>query len=133
MKTINVIASVLFLLVAISSCTPKMNFVPSQIVPAATGEVRVKKDKNKNFVVDVNVRNLAEPKRLDPPRDTYVVWMESGRDAAKKLGQIRPASRNLRARLTTTETTQPDNVFITAEDNADVLYPGGQTVLTTRR
>ena len=126
----------LFVLVTssiLASCTPKMSFTTSSIVPAATGEVKVKKDKNKNYVINVSVQNLADAKRLTPAKDTYVVWMESGKDSAKKLGQLKPASKSLKASLNATETTEPTDVFITAEDNADVQYPDGQVVLTTKK
>jgi hypothetical protein len=110
-----------------------MNFATSSILPAARGEIGVKKDKNNNYVIDVRVQNLAEANRLNPPKETYIVWMESNRNSAKKLGQIRPTSKALTGKLTATETTQPDDIFITAEDNADVSYPNGQVVLTTKR
>ena len=86
MKTINLIATLLCLTLLVTACGRKMNFINSSIVPGATGHVDVRKDKNSNYVVNVNVLNLAEPKRLSPPKEVYVVWMESGDESAKKLG-----------------------------------------------
>lgn len=133
MKTIIPAIMVLVTLSIVTSCTPKMSFTTSALVPAATGDVKVKKDKNKNYLINVSVQNLADPKRLSPSKETYVVWMESGREPSKKLGQLKPASKSLKASLNATETTQPTDVFITAEDNADVQYPDGQVVLTTKK
>ncbi|MEZ0486852.1 hypothetical protein [Fibrella aquatica] len=136
MKTIQSITAILLLTLILSACGRKMNFINSTIVPGATGQVAVKKDKNNNYVINVDVLNLAEPNRLSPPKDVYVVWMETGRGAAKKLGQINPKSGLLskarKASLNATSTTDPSRVFITAEDNIDVSYPGGQTVLATQ-
>lgn len=136
MKTIKSIAIVLVVTVALSACAKKMSFLPSTIVPAATGQVDVKKDRNSNYGITVNVLNLASPKRLDPPKDTYVVWMETDRTAAKKVGQISIAtglfSKALKGSLSTTSVTEPTRIFITAEDNIDVQYPTGQVVLTTQ-
>lgn len=68
--------------------TTKMNFVTSSVVPAATGEVKVNKDKNKNYVINVAVLYLADPKQLTPAKELYLVWMESSGNSVKKLGQI---------------------------------------------
>ncbi|QDK77536.1 hypothetical protein EXU85_02550 [Spirosoma sp. KCTC 42546] len=133
MKTINAISTMLFIITALNSCTPKMTFVTSAIVPAATGEVNVKKDKNKNYVINLNVQNLAEPNNLNPSKNTYLVWAESTENSAKKLGQIMPSGKSLKASLTTSVINEPKAVFITAEDNAEAQYPAGQVVLTTRR
>lgn len=123
----------LITLLALNSCTPKMTFVTSSIVPAASGAANVKKDKNKNYVINVNVQNLAEPKNLSPSKNTYLVWMESNQTSAKKLGQLMPSGKALKATLSTTSVAQPKRVYITAEDNADVQYPDGQVILTTQQ
>ncbi|GAB4034877.1 hypothetical protein [Spirosoma gilvum] len=133
MKTIRFILITLYVASAVSACTPQLVFSDSSIVPSASGKVGVRKDKNKNYVVNVNVRNLAEPKKLSPPMNTYVVWMESGSDPVNKLGQLLPAGRALEARLKATSTAKPDNIYITAEDNAEVMSPSGQTILTTKK
>ncbi|MFD2935080.1 hypothetical protein [Spirosoma flavum] len=133
MKTINSVALLLFTLLALGSCTPKMNFSASSIAPAATGDVKVKKDKNKNYLLQVNVRNLAEPQKLNPAKNKYLVWMESDDNSVSKLGQITPYSKILKGELKATTTSKPNQVFITAEDNADGQYPDGQIVLTTKK
>lgn len=133
MKTIKTIVTVLVTIIALNSCTPKLTFVTSAIVPAATGAVHVKKDKNKNYVINLNVQNLAAPNNLNPSRNTYLVWMESSENSAKKLGQLMPTGKSLKATLTTSAIHEPRAVFITAEDNVDAQFPVGQVILTTRR
>jgi biopolymer transport protein ExbD len=133
MKTIHIIATMLVTLIALDSCTPKMTFVTSSLVPAASGAANVKKDKNKNYVINVNVQNLAEPKNLSPSKNIYLVWMESNETSAKKLGQLMPNGKALKATLSATSVDQPKRVYITAEDNADVQYPDGQVILTTQQ
>lgn len=123
----------LLAVVVLQACTPKMTFVNSTIAPAATGKIAVKKDKNANYVVSVEVANLAPSKNLDPPKNTYLVWMESNDRTVRKLGQISPSGRALEAKLTATAVANPDVVFVSAEDNAEVEYPAGPTVLTTRK
>lgn len=133
MKLIKSIAHVLFIAVALSSCTPKMTFLNSTIAPAATGGVTVKKDKNSNYVLNVSVMNLAEPKQLTPARETYIVWMDSDGSTTKKLGQIAPRSRALKGELKATSTEKPREVYITAENDATITYPTGDVILTTKR
>lgn len=130
MKTI---ASFLALLTLLGACTPNMSFVPSTVVPAATGKVQVKRDKNQNYVVRVNVQNLAPADRLNPPARTYVVWSESDRNTIKKLGLLEPRSKNLTASLTTTSVADPNRIFVTAENSPEIQYPGGTEVLATNR
>ena len=136
MKTITPIALILFMAFVLGSCTPNMKFLTSSIVPAATGEVKVKKDKNENYAIDVNILNLAEPQKLTPAKDKYIVWMEDGKNPVKKLGQIDTSSgmlsKAMKASLSATSVAEPSKIFITAEDNAEVNYPTGQIILTTK-
>ena len=115
------------------ACTPKMSFVASTIVPAASGNIDVKKDKNKNYLTHVSVTNLADPQKLTPARRTYLVWMESDQAIVRKLGQLMPSGKTLDGELTTTSVAKPDEIFITAEDNADIRNPEGQIILTTKK
>lgn len=117
----------------LGACTPNLNFVPSSVVPAASGKAQVKRDKNQNYVVKVNVRNLAPADRLSPPGRTYVVWSESDRNTIKKLGLLEPRSKNLTASLTTSTVADPNRIFVTAENSPEIQYPGGTEVLATSR
>lgn len=137
MKTSNLIVFGLLLTFLASSCSKTISFSSSTIVPAATGQVKIKKDKNRNYSITVEVLNLAEPKMLSPAKEAYVVWMEAGREPVKKLGQINPSSglfsKTLKGSLNATSIEEPNHVFITAENNVDVQYPNGDVILTTRR
>ncbi|MCK8494744.1 hypothetical protein M0L20_22945 [Spirosoma sp. RP8] len=133
MKTINRIAAGLCIAFMLNACTPKMSFVTSTVVPAANGTINVKKDKNSNYTLAVDVRNLAEPKNLTPSKGTYLVWMKQNDNSVKKLGQLSPSGKDLSATLNATAVVKPEAVFITAEDNAEILYPAGQTILTTKK
>ena len=120
----------------ISSCARKMNFAKSPVVPAATGSVKIKNDNNNNYAVTVKTLNLAEPKDLTPSRNTYVVWMEGDNNNITNLGQINTSSgmfsKALKGELKATATTKPHRIFITAENDGSVQYPGTQMVLTTQ-
>ena len=127
------ILMVLFLL-SCTSCSKKIAFLTSPVVPAARGDVQVKKDNNKNYVIHVNIMDLAEVERLSPPKKTYVVWMVSEQEIAKNIGQINSKmsmAKNLKASFQTVSATKPNKIFLTAEDDPKVSSPAGQTVLST--
>lgn len=123
----------LLLILTFASCARKITFPTSTVVPAASGYVKIKPTKN-NYSIDLVLRNLAKAKNLMPPRETYVVWAETNNDGIKKLGEMnssRGFSRSLKATLAATLAHEPKKIFITAEDDRDVLYPGMQVVLQT--
>lgn len=119
-----------------SSCAKKIIFQPSVAVPAATGKVKIKKDDNNNYSIILNVQNLADAKRLSPPQNTYVVWIMTKERGVQNIGQIKSStgflSGKIKASLNALSPFKPTRVFITAEKNSDVLYPGSQEILTTR-
>lgn len=136
MKPVYIISTLIILGFLLVSCARKMNFAPSSVVPAATGHVKIKKDNNNNYIVTVNVLNLADPKNLDPSRKVYVVWLEDERNSTKNIGQITTSSsmfsKALKGEIKATATSMPGRIYITAEDDGNIQYPGSQVVLTTR-
>ena len=77
MKTIKInnrpavfFSACILLLIAfmLPSCARKMSFQTSTVVPAAEGSVKVKKNRNKNYDINLSLIRLAAPSRLDPPK-----------------------------------------------------------------
>jgi len=105
-------------------------------VPAAEGSVKIKKDKNENYAVNLTVRHLSAPDRLVEPKDLYVVWANTKDNGVRNMGQLESAhglfSKGLKSSLETVTTFEPIDFFITAEKEAKILYPEGQVVLTTK-
>ena len=136
-KLIFSIALIFILVLSLASCSRKISFQTSSVVPAAEGSVKVKKDKNNNYSIDLNVIRLADPKRLDPSKSTYVVWIETAENGSKNIGSLNTSSsmlsKTLKSSLKTVSPFKPVSLFITAEDNADIQYPGTQVVLRTDR
>lgn len=133
MKRIQNVTWALGLALLLGACSSSLNFQTSSVVPAASGKVDVQRDRNENYTVRVNVRNLAPPDRLTPPQPYYVVWMESKQGTTRKLGLLNPSSRQLKASLRTSVVEQPARVFVTAENSTDSAYPAGTEVLATNR
>ena len=134
-NSIFAIAAGVLILFYFSSCARKINFQSSSVVPAARGDVKVKKDNNNNYSIQISLSDLAEPKRLQPSKNTYVVWMETANNATKNIGQINSStgflSGKLKASFETVSSTKPTKIFLTAEDDASIQYPGSQVILST--
>lgn len=120
-----------------SSCARKVSFQTSSVVPGAQGSVKLKKDNNSNYQIQVFLSNLAEPGRLTPPKSNYVVWMESDNNYIKNIGQINTSSSFMSKRLTssfeTVSAVKPTKIYITAEDDPSTQYPSTQVVLSTNQ
>lgn len=135
-KMLSGMAALLIVLTMVS-CSQKVSFMTSSVVPAARGYVRVKNDDNKNYAIEIHLSDLAEVKRLQPAKNTYVIWMETDKQMTKNIGQINSSvnsiTKKLKASFETVSSFKPIKIFITAEDEASVQYPGTQVVLTTDR
>ena len=118
-----------------SSCSTTIHFLNSSVVPAARGAVIIKNDRNKNYVIQIKLTDLAESQRLQPPKLTYVVWMVTDRETTKNVGQLNSSrgimSKQLKGSFKTVSSSRPIKVFITAEDDAGIQFPGAQTILST--
>jgi hypothetical protein len=118
-----------------SSCARKISFQNSPVVPAAQGSVKLKKDNNNNYGIQIFLANLAESNRLEPPKGHYVVWMESDNNYIKNIGQINTSTSFMSKRMTssfeTVTAVKPTKIYITAEDDPGVQYPSSQVVLST--
>ena len=123
-------------MLSLSACSRKMNFQGSSIVPAAEGYAKIKKDNNNNYSIRVTVKNLAAPDKLQTPKNLYVVWAENENGTSKNIGQITTSSgmfsKALKASLKAVTPFKPTQIYITAEDNADIRNPGGFVVLNTK-
>ncbi len=121
---------IIMMIFSMASCSTKALFLTSSVVPAAKGFVKVKTDKNNNYVIQVEISNLAGVERLQPAKQTYVVWMVTDQEVTKNIGRLN-SSKNLKASFETVSSFKPIKIFITAEEDESMQYPGEQVVLTT--
>lgn len=129
------LASFLLLLTVFAwiACARKVIFQESPVVPAATGTVKMKRDQNNNYALAIRVANLAEPERLSPSKKYYVVWLETEDNGIKNIGQLVTSSglfsKKLKASMEAVTPFKPRRIFITAEYETAIQYPGQQMVL----
>ena len=132
----NLVVLISFVALLSSCATKKMTFATSPIMPAATGSVKVKKDNNNNYAVDLKVLHLAPSGRLTPPKKTYIVWMRTADNGTQNIGQLNSSSsllsKTLKGELETVTTYKPESFFITAEDDATIQNPNNYVILQTQ-
>ncbi len=128
---------IITMMLFMASCVSTESFLNSSVVPAATGKVKVKKDGNQNYVIKVQIEDLADVERLQTSKDTYVLWMETDRGTNENLGQLKSSSgffsKQKVATLETVSSFKPVRFFVTAENGIDVRYPNSQEILRTNR
>lgn len=129
-KTLFLGALVILLITSLNSCTKKIYFERSSVVPAAEGSLTVSNDKNNNYVIKMQISNLADIERLEPPKNSYVVWVETDSGQARNIGRIITTNK-LNVTFETVTAFKPRKIFITAEENETTQYPGTMLVLTT--
>jgi hypothetical protein len=128
----NFLAGIIITIIIFSliSCSTKAVFLTSSVVPAATGQVKVKHDKNNNYNIQIRISNLAGVERLQPPKKTYVVWMVTDQEVTKNIGRVATTNK-LKVSFETVSSFKPVKIFLTAEENESAQYPDEQVVLTT--
>lgn len=134
-KSILLLMVAAVMIVSMTSCGTTSHFENSTIVPSAEGVVKVKKDNNNNYRISITINNLAEPGRLQQPRNTYVVWMEGGDNQTKNIGQIKSShsmlSKSLKGTFETVSPIKPKKIFISAENDPGVQYPDNMNIVLT--
>lgn len=124
----------LILALSLASCSNKVNFQTSSIVPAAEGWAKVKRTDN-NYTVRIRINHLAPAENLNPPQEVYTIWVDTEANGIKWLGSMKSSSgflsRTLKASFDATLPYQPVRVIITAERENHPEHPGFYTVLQT--
>ncbi|NEV93490.1 hypothetical protein G3567_04910 [Psychroflexus sp. YR1-1] len=119
----------------ITSCATRVDFPNSETVPGAEVSAKIKMDNNNNYKIDLTAVNLASPDRLEPPREMYVVWIETSR-GTKNLGQLNISSGLFsevkKGTLTTTTAFKPERIVITAERTSSNNEPSSYVVTSSK-
>src|SRR5665647_436240 len=102
---------VFLFLFSVDSSAKKVWFLNSAVVPAARGYVKIKRDHNLNYVINIHVSDLAEVYRLKPSKLTYIVWMVTDEGITKNMGQMDSSigflSKKLKASFETATSFKP--------------------------
>jgi hypothetical protein len=113
-----------------ASCAQTVPFRETPHAPAALGEAKVRVGENNNTRIELDIRHLAPPQNLTPPKSAYVVWVQAPDGKFTNLGQITPGP-NRRVEFRAVTPLRVFRIFITAEDRALAGSPSDQIVLST--
>jgi hypothetical protein len=134
-KNFFTVFSMLALMFIVASCSTSQSFLNSSVVPGATGKVKVKQDGNQNYVINLEVKDIAAVEKLQTSKQMYVAWMQTENGNFENLGQLNTStgfmSKQRTASLETVSSFKPVRFFITAENEKNVRYPDQVTILTT--
>ncbi len=122
---------VVTLSVVFASCGATAKFPVSSIVPAADITARKKTDNHNNITLQITAKSLASPDRLNPAGNNYSVWVVTNDYGIKNVGQLNIQN----AKKSTFKTVTPfdfSEVFITVENQGDLLTPGGVEISRTK-
>jgi hypothetical protein len=97
-------------------------------VPAAAGKAELKHDRNGNLQLKVEVKHLAKPTSLTPPKQVYVVWIQGRGKNAENQGQLK-VNDNLDGSFEGSTPYPMFDIFITAEDSPGASNPSGPQLL----
>lgn len=114
----------LALVLVLSACANISKFPVSSVSPAANIEMRRQQDNNGNTEITITAKNLAAAERLTPPKKVYVAWVILESSKVRNIGQLNSENAK-KAEMKTLIPFKFTEVFITAEDQADISYPKG--------
>ena len=99
-------------------------------VPAAQGQLKISDAGNNNTGVELRVKHLATPTKIDRSATTFMVWAKPFADTARvhPLGAL-TVNDDLSAQLNATTPLKNFEVFITAESSSQVQEPQGERLL----
>ena len=121
---------VVMIMLPFSLYAQKIPFLQSSRAPAADGYVKVKNDRNKNYVIKIRIENLAEIEDMDPAQQTYVVWMDIDGDITKNIGRINSTNK-LNVFFETVSSSRPIKVYITTEMDENTQEPSINNIILT--
>lgn len=111
----------------LASCSSKIKFPISNVTPGAEIELKTSKDDNGNTKLTLRAKYLTSPERLTPSRNFYLIWLQTKSNGLQNLGKLETDSSS-KASFEAITPYEPDEIFITAEDDAALKYPTGQEI-----
>lgn len=99
----------------------------------AEGEARFRRTLDDDVAIELTVRHLRDPEKLNPPAWAYVAWVRSSKEApALNVGALRVA-KDRSGTLKTVTRLRAFDLFVTAEAAATAERPTGEPLLWISR
>ncbi len=126
------ISTLIFSMLLFSSCSKRISFPPSAVVPGVEPKAKVKKTDDGDYRVSLDVNHLVRPEQLSPPKKHYVVWINTENQGVRNIGELKNRSGMMantrKASFERTIGFKPTQIFVTSENSTDVQFPGDETV-----
>jgi len=104
-----------------------MNVSPD--IPAAQGMVKFSKTNDGNISINLSVKYLADPQKLQPPAAIYVVWVGKDKDSKpQNIGALK-VEKDREGTIKSVTPLHAFQLFVTAEGNGQVQEPVGTKLL----
>jgi len=128
----NILKSLIALvLLALISCSSTSQFPVSDVLPAARIEAKISEDDNNNTEIGITAHHLANPNRLNPAKNLYVVWVVTENGLVKNVGKmIQDGHKKVKLDIVTP--FEVKEILITAEDNGNVTKPGDMLITSKK-
>ena len=123
-----IVLTLISFVLALAAAAREDKLTNTGAAPAAEGKVTTSNDRNGNTSVEIQVKHMAAPQSLTPPRSTYLVWVQPRGQAAELLGALRVNS-DLEGSLKASTTYKDFDVLITAEDQTHADQPSSTVIL----
>ncbi|HUX68657.1 MAG TPA: hypothetical protein VMV31_14315 [Terriglobales bacterium] len=114
-------------LLAAGAQAQKLTMPTSKIAPAATIQLNLDKDSNGNTTVELDAKNLAQPKSLQPAMSIYLVWVQAPGQAPQAKGML-AVNQDLDGELKFITPLSTFVLFITAERDGQVEVPSSTEI-----
>lgn len=119
------------MLTTVACWAHKYRAVGTKIVPAASGTVNTKTDKNGNVTLELKVQNLAKPGTLTPSATAYVVWFQEQNSPPRNEGQLL-VEDDLKGSFKSTTPYHNFDLLVTAENDPQAKQPSDRAIMRTR-
>lgn len=99
-------------------------------VPAAQGQLKIKDAGNNNTGIELRIKHLANPYKIDAGATTFMVWAKPLAETSRvhPLGAL-TVDKDLSATLDATTPLKNFELFVTAESSSQVQEPQGDRLL----
>lgn len=117
-------------LVAATCAATTFQLGRSPEAPAAEGTVNLRQTSNGNTKINLSVKHLAPPARIDPASAVIVVWVRGLEAGAlpQNLGALR-VNKNLSGKLQAVTSLSAFDFFLTCEGTQTVVAPTSTELL----
>lgn len=113
---------------------------PSQVrltgnpdIPGAEGVVTTSTTDDGNTKLDISVKHLAPPEKVEPGASVFMVWVRGLEGGAQAVSQgALVVNSDLKAGMETVTPLRSFELFITPESTQSVTAPTGKTLLSAR-